>query len=34
LGNVWQYEDPAKVTRALTVAMMRRDLDAALVELA
>jgi DhnA family fructose-bisphosphate aldolase class Ia len=32
--NIWQHEDPAKMTRALTVAMVRRDLDAALAELA
>jgi DhnA family fructose-bisphosphate aldolase class Ia len=32
--NVWQHENPAKMTRALTVAMVRRDLDAALAELA
>ena len=32
--NVWQDEDPVKMTRALRVAMLRQDLDAALAELA
>ena len=32
--NVWQHPDPVKMTRALSIAMRARDLDAALAALA